>query len=217
MQNEAKHGGTPLFEALYADPARLEQFLKAMSAISHGANVTIAKRFAWDRYQTFVDVGTAQGDLAVQVARAQPHLQGTGFDLPPVQPTFEAYARQQGVADRLRFTPGDFFKDPLPSADVVMMGHVLHDWGLDEKRQLIARAFDALPAGGALIVYEAIIDDERRSNAFGLLMSLNMLIETPSGFDFTGKDCAGWMRDAGFSSTSVEPLVGPDSMVVGIK
>jgi hypothetical protein len=122
-----------------------------------------------------------------------------------------------GLGDRLRYYPGDFFADPLPEADVLVMGHILHDWDLDEKRVLLKKAFDALPDGGALIVYEAIIDDERRSNAFGLLMSLNMLIETPGGFDYTGADCCAWMQEAGFSKTYVEHLVGPDSMVVGIK
>jgi hypothetical protein len=115
------------------------------------------------------------------------------------------------------FRGGDFFADPLPSADVLVMGHVLHDWGLDDRKLLIRRAYDTLPVGGALIVYEAIIDDERRQNAFGLLMSLNMLIETPGGADYTGAECSAWMREAGFRETRVEHLLGPDSMVVGIK
>jgi len=112
---------------------------------------------------------------------------------------------------------GDFFADPLPRADVLVMGHILHDWDLDEKRLLLQKAYDALAAGGALIVYDAIIDDERRGNAFGLLMSLNMLIETPGGFDYTGADCCAWMQQTGFRDTYVEHLVGPDSMVVAIK
>jgi O-methyltransferase len=82
---------------------------------------------------------------------------------------------------------------------------------------LIEKAYAAIPTGGALIVYESIIDDDRSKNAFGLMMSLNMLIETPGGFDYTGADCAGWMKDAGFATTIVTHLVGPDSMVVGIK
>ncbi len=98
-----------------------------------------------------------------------------------------------------------------------MMGHVLHDWDLKEKKFLIGKAYEALPSGGALVVYEGIIDDDRSKNAFGLLMSLNMLIETPGGFDYTGADCIGWMKEAGFHSTRVEHLVGPDSMVIGIK
>ena len=155
--------------------------------------------------------------VSVQLALAHSHLTGGNFDLPVVGPIFEEYVQSFGLAERLRFYPSDFFKDSLPSADVIIMGHILHDWGLKEKRQLIAKAHAALPKGGALIVYEAIIDDERRQNAFGLLMSLNMLIETKAGFDFTGADCSGWMRDAGFNETRVEPLCGPDSMVVGIK
>jgi hypothetical protein len=112
---------------------------------------------------------------------------------------------------------GDFFRDPLPNADVVMMGHILHDWDLEQKKALIRKAHDALPPAGALIVYEAIIDDERNKNTFGLLMSLNMLIETPGGFDYTAADCIRWMKDAGFREAYVEHLVGPDSMVVGIR
>ena len=216
-QNEFKSGGSGLFETLYADPARLKEFLAAMTGISHGANMTIARAFPWKDYRTFVDIGTAQGDLAAQIAKANPHLRGSGFDLPEVEPVFEEYVTAVGVADRLSFVPGDFFKDNLPKADVVLMGHILHDWDLPTKNMLIRKAFDTIPVGGALIVYEAIIDDDRSKNAFGLLMSLNMLIETPGGFDYTGADCAGWMKEAGFATTRVEPLVGPDSMVVGIK
>ena len=216
-QNELKTGGPGLFEVLYADPARLKEFLAAMTGISHGANMTVARAFPWKDHRTFVDVGTAQGDLAAQIALANPHLKGMGFDLPEVAPIFEEYVAKAGVADRLKFVAGSFFEHDLPKADVVLMGHILHDWDLPTKKMLIQKAFDAIPAGGALVVYESIIDDDRSKNAFGLMMSLNMLIETPGGFDYTGADCQGWMKEAGFTKTRVEPLVGPESMVVGIK
>ncbi|MCW5965494.1 MAG: methyltransferase [Bryobacterales bacterium] len=216
-QNEAKDGGAPLFEALYADPARLKEFLKAMTGISHGANQAIARQVSWSRYQTFVDVGTAQGDLAVQIALANPHLTGLGYDLAEVGPIFEDYAEANSVQDRLRFQGGNFFDEPLPQADVITMGHILHDWDLDIKRMLIAKAYQALPEGGAFVVYETLIDNDRSQNAFGLLMSLNMLIETPGGFDYTAADCEQWMREAGFRECSHQHLVGPDSMVIGIK
>ncbi len=216
QQNEAR-GGEDAFTAIYADPGRLEGFLKAMSGISLGAAVAIANKFPWDRYESFVDIGTAQGALPVQVALSQEHLSGGGFDLPPVGPIFEQYVGSYGLSDRLRFYPGDFFEDPLPTTDVLVMGHILHDWDLEEKKMLLAKAYEALPEGGALIVYDAIIDNDRSENAFGLLMSLNMLIETPGGFDYTSADCSSWMRETGFRETYVEHLVGPDSMVVGIK
>jgi O-methyltransferase domain/Dimerisation domain len=217
QQNEAKGGGPGLFAALYADPARLKQFLGAMTGISHGANLAIAAKFPWAKYKTAVDVGTAQGDLVVQVALANPHIAGIGFDLAEVGLIFEDYVTHNGLSSRVEFRSGSFFEDPLPRADVVMMGHILHDWNLEEKKALLRRAYDAIPSGGALIVYESIIDDDRSKNAFGLLMSLNMLIETPGGFDYTGADCMSWMKEAGFRETCVEHLTGPDSMVVGTK
>jgi hypothetical protein len=216
LQNEAKHGGD-LFDTLYSDPRRLEQFLSAMTGLSLGIAHALARKFPWSKYRSFVDIGVAQGGLPVVLAQAHQHLTGIGADLPIVRPIFEKYVAFHGLKERLKFAALDFFKEPLPKADVVVMGHILHDWDLPTKKMLMSKAYDALPAGGSFVVFEALIDDERRSNAFGLLMSLNMLIETRGGFDYTGADCAAWMREAGFQQTRVEHLTGPDSMVIGVK
>jgi hypothetical protein len=215
-QNESK-GGADIFTALYADPVQLALFAKSMTGATLPIALAIAEAFPWQRYMTVIDIGTAQGCLPVQIALAHPHLTGGGFDLPPIKSEFETYVREHHLSDRLRFYPGDFLCDPLPSADVLVMGHILHDWDLPTKKALIAKAYAALPPGGALLVYDMIIDDARRENASGLLMSLNMLIETAGGFDYTGSDCIGWMRATGFTDARVEPLAGPHSMVIGIK
>ena len=215
-QNEIK-AGEDLFTAIYGDPTRLRVFLHSMTGLSMSSAKAIAKKFPWSDYRTFFDIGTAEGGLPVQIALAHKHLTGGGLDLPVVQPIFEEYIRSFKLEKRLRFIPGDFFKDPVPKADVLIMGHILHDWNLEEKRMLIKKVYDALPKGGAFIAYEMIIDDERRKNTAGLLMSINMLIETQAGFDYTSKDCTKWMRDAGFRRTYAEHLAGPESMVVGIK
>ena len=217
LQNESKGGGEDIFAALYADPERLRGFLSAMSGVSAGAADAIAANFPWRDYKTFMDLGSAQGMVPATLARAHPHLTGIGFDLPPVKSVFEEFIAHRGVEDRVRFQGGSFFEDPLPKVDVIVMGHILHDWDLAQKKVLLGRAFDAVPKGGAIVVYDAIIDDDRRENAFGLMMSLNMLIETRGGFDYTGEDCQAWMREVGFSKTRVEPLVGANSMVIGFK
>lgn len=215
-QNEIKVGGS-FFEVLYQDPDLLRQFMRAMTGISMGAAQAIADKFPWENHNTFLDVGGAEGCLPVQLVLRHGHLTGGNFDLSPVQASFDDYVGSFDLKERLSFHPGDFFVDDLPSADVLVMGHILHDWSLEEKMLLLEKAYGSLPDGGALIVYDAIIDDGRRENAFGLLMSLNMLIETEGGFDYTGADCSEWMQKVGFRQTYVEHLVGPDSMVVGNK
>jgi SAM-dependent methyltransferase len=215
-QNETKTGGS-FFPELYADPARLREFARAMTALSMGSIIAIGERFPWSGYRTVADIGCAEGGLGVHLARRHPHLSGVGLDLPVLGPVFEEYVAAAGLSERLRFVAANFLVDELPAAEVLVFGHVLHDWGLDTKRLLIGKAYRALPEGGAIICYDAVIDDERRHNAFGLLMSLNMLIELADGFDYTGAECQRWLRAAGFRRTYVEHLAGPESMVVGIK
>jgi hypothetical protein len=215
-QGEVAAGGN-FHAALYQDPARLRLFVQARTGRTMGTARALAQVFPWGNYRTIVDVGAAQGALLVQLALAHGYLSGGGFDLPPVGPLFAAYVTSFGLGHRLAFYPGDFARGSLPGADVLVMGHFLCDWSLEEKRLLIAKAYEALPKGGALLVYDALIDDERRHNALGLLMSLNLLLETPGGFSYSGAECCAWLREAGFRHTYVHPLVGPDAMVVGIK
>lgn len=216
-QNETKHSGEAMFTKLYEVPERLEQFMNAMSGISAGNFRTLAQKFDFSNYRTLCDVGGATGLLSCMVAAAQPHMICTSFDLPNVVPIVTRKIAEAGLSDKVKAVGGDFFADPLPRADVITMGMILHDWNLEKKKRLIAKAYDALPAGGAFIAIEALIDDERRQNAFGLLMSLNMLIEFGDAFDYTGADFEGWCRAAGFRRFAVMPLAGPSSAAVAYK
>ena len=216
-QNEIKHTGEPMFAALYSDPARLEQFMNAMQGISRGNFEALAEVFDFSRYKTLCDVGGANALLSRLVAARHPHLTCTSWDLPVVEPIAQRVIAAEGLAGRVKTASGDFFADPLPRADVITMGMILHDWGLEHKRLLIAKAYDALPEDGAFVVIENLIDDDRRTNAFGLLMSLNMLIEFGEAFDYTGADFDGWCREAGFTRTEVIPLRGPASAGVAYK
>ncbi len=216
-QNEIKHTGAPMFAELYSKPERLEQFMDAMSGISAANFQALADKFDFSRYRTLCDVGGATGQLSMLVARTHPHLQCTSADLPAATRIAERKIAAAGLADRVSAKSMDFFAEPLPQADVITMGMILHDWNLEKKMHLVRAAYDALPAGGAFIAVENIIDDQRRENAFGLMMSLNMLIEFGDAFDFTGADFAGWCRAVGFSSTEIIPLAGPASAAVAYK
>ena len=216
-QNEVKHTGKPMFDEVYSDPARLEQFMRAMQGISLGNFQALAETVDFSRWETVCDVGGATGQLSIILAQRHPHLRCITYDLPVVAPIAEKTVAAAGLSDRVSVASGDFFADPLPAADVITMGLILHDWNLERKRHLIGSAYDALPDGGAFIVVENIIDDARRENAFGLMMSLNMLIEFGDAFDFTGSDFAGWCRDAGFRDVEIVPLTGPASAGIAYK
>lgn len=216
-QNEVKHAGTAMFEELYSDPARLEQFMNAMKGISLGPALALAEKFDFSRHETLCDVGGATGQLCATVAARHPHLRCTTYDLPVVAPIAEKAIAAAGLGDRVAVASGDFFADPLPRADVITMGLILHDWNLDRKMDLIRSAYEALPDGGAFIAIENLIDDARRENAFGLMMSLNMLIEFGDAFDFTGGDFAGWCKEAGFREVEILPLAGPTSAGIAYK
>jgi hypothetical protein len=196
------------YPAFYADPSRLETFLLGMTAGSLVPARALSAAFPWATCQTIMDVGTAQGCLPVEIAKRHPHLTGGGFDLPAVEPSFTGYVTRNGLEDRLKFHGGDFFTDPLPSAEVLVMGRILHNWNLDIRKLLLRKAYAALPPGGSLIVCETLIDDERRTRAHSLLASLSMLLQTDGGSEFTGAECASWMHEAGFAGIVICPL-GP--------
>lgn len=216
-QNEIKHTGAPVFAELYSKPERLEQFMDAMSGISAGNFQAFAEKFDFSRYNTLCDVGGATGQLSMFVAGRHPHIRCISADLPEATRIAEQKIAAAGLADRVTAISLDFFSDPLPNADVITMGMILHDWNLEKKMHLIRAAYDALPAGGAFVVIETLIDDARRENAFGLMMSLNMLIEFGDAFDYTAADFFGWCREVGFSKTEVIPLAGPASAGVAYK
>jgi SAM-dependent methyltransferase len=218
-QNESKGGKSSVFETLYADEAQLEQFLSAMASLQIGNFMTLANQFDFSKYKTVLDVGGANAQLSRVLAGRHPQLSLTSFDLPRVAPIARREVEKAGLLSRIEVASGDFFSDALPQADVILMGNILHDWNEDGKRHLIQKAHAALRPGGALIAIENVIDDERRQNAFGLLMSLNMLIEfgAAGGFDYTGAQYDGWCKSAGFARTEVVPLTGPASAAIAYK
>ena len=216
-QNETKNGGKPIFEEIYADPKKLKEFVGAMGGIQMGNFIAFAKQFDFSNYKTLCDIGGAGGFLSAQVNLNNQHMKCTSFDLPPVEPIAKENIRNMGLTEKVTITSGNFFDEDFPKADVITMGNILHDWGKEDKSMLIKKAYDALPKGGSLVIIENIIDDNRSKNAFGLLISLTMLIETSEGYDFTAADFGELAKEAGFGQVSIMPLTGPSSAVIAIK
>ena len=216
-QNETKHGQKGIFEELYEELPKLEQFMGAMTGLSRLNFEAFAEKFDFSSFQTMCDVGGATGLLSIEVAKKHWHLQCVSFDLPPVEPIARKHITAAGLTGRITTASGDFFRDPLPKADLITMGMILHDWNLEKKMHLIRAAYNALPSGGALVAIEALIDDARRENLFGLLMSLNMLIEFGDAFDYSGADFRKWCEEVGFKRFDVIHLAGASSAAVAYK
>jgi hypothetical protein len=216
-QNEVAHSQKPMFEELYSDLPRLEQFMGAMTGLSRINFEAFADKFDFRPFKTVCDVGGATGLLCIEIAKRHPHLRCTSFDLPVVEPIAKKHVEAAGLSGRIATASGDFFKDSLPKADLVTMGMILHDWNLEKKMHLIRSAYDALPAGGALVTIESLIDDARRENVHALMMSLNMLIEFGDAFDYSAADFRGWCGKVGFKRFEVMHLAGPSSAAIAYK
>ncbi len=216
-QNEVKLNGKPVFEAVYADPERLQLVMDGMAGTQIGNFITLAQKFPFEKFRSLCDIGGADATLSIIVAQQHPHLQITSADLPPVEPIATQHVARHGLSEQVRVKALDMFSQPFPKADVITMGNILHDWNLEEKKLLIRKAYEALPENGAFIAIEFVIDDERKENTMGLLMSLNMLIETYGGFDYSHADFHEWAIEAGFRSTTRIALTGPASAVVAYK
>lgn len=215
-QNEVKSGEDP-FEAIYSDPNRLKEFIDAMSGIQMGNFVAFGQNFDFSTSNTLLDVGGSAGLLSIMVAKFQAHMNCLTYDLPPVQPIARDTILQFEMQERVEAISGDFFKDQFPKADIVVMGNILHDWDEETKLMLMKKAYDALPEGGAFVAIENVIDNERSENVFGLMMSINMLIETGNGFDYTFDDFVKWSKLIGFTSNTLIPLAGPTSAAIAYK
>lgn len=215
-QNESKRS-EDFFGLIYQDTNKLREFINAMTGIQMGNFMAFAQKFDFSKYRTLVDVGGSAGLLSLMVAKHQPHMSCITLDLPPVEPIAKETIQKFQLTDRVKTQNGDFFADAFPKADMVTMGNILHDWDEEKKMMLMKKAYEALPAGGAFVAIESVIDDERKKNAFGLMMSLNMLIETGTGFDYTFADFNRWAKATGFTSTALLPLAGPSSAAIAYK
>lgn len=211
-----QESGEVPFARIFRDATLLRQFLSAMDALNTAIGRELTRRFDWSQYSSFADIGGARGNLAAQLLEAYPHLKGSVFDRAAMRAFAEELASARGVASRLTFYGGDFFTDELPEADVLIFGNVLHDCPVAARRELIQRAHDVITPGGAVIVYDPMIDDER-VNADNLLLSLSMMLQSPAGNEYMPAECRDWMRAAGLEDAGLISLPARATAVVGRK
>ena len=201
------------FAEVMQQPAILRQFIGMMDALNQQLTAELLEAFPFGDYASVLDLGGCRGNLVTQLVRPHEHLSGHVFDIPPMQPFFEEIAAERGVADRVEFHGGDFFTDAIPAAEVIIIGHVLHDWDADQRKHLVHKAFDALTPGGALLVYDRMLDETPR-HVENLVISLDMLLVTDGGSEYTAEELRGHAVAAGFDSVEEQALGDYDTLVI---
>ena len=204
------------FSDLLGNPGALAQFAQMMDGLNEALAPELAARFDWTNRRTVLDVGGCRGNLLGHVLHAHAWLTGHVFDLPAMAPLFAEHMAARGLSDRATFHGGDFFADPLPEAEVMICGHVLSDWSPEQRVTLLRKAFESLAPGGALLVYDRMLHSggDNREN---LVASLNMLLVTDGGGEYTVAQLAEEAADAGFATITDQPLGAFDTLVTCTK
>lgn len=206
----------PLWSHFFRTEEAKREFLMGMHGFGQLSSPRLAAAFDLSRFGRVVDLGGGTGHLAVALCRRYPRLRAVVFDLPQAIPLARELAGGTEVAERIDFVAGDFFADPLPEADLFAVGRVLHDWGDDKTRLLLRKIHDRLPAGGALLVAEKLLDDDKAGPPDAVLQSLNMLVVT-EGRERTLGEYGTLLRGVGFASVEGRRTGSPLDAVLAVR
>jgi predicted ester cyclase len=217
LRTGTRQEGQDSFGDWYNDLDQVRGFMEAMDSICSPVIAALDEAFDWASVRSVADLGGARGNLVARLVRRHPHLTGVCLDLPAVQPLFEEHMAALGTGDRVTFQGGDFRTAPLPEADVLIFGHILHDWDEETRALLVRRAFDAVREGGALLIYDELLDDDRCGPARSLLMSLNMKLVRTGGSEYTAEQGRSWLLNAGFTDVTVQSLTATERLLVARK
>ncbi|ALG10897.1 methyltransferase [Kibdelosporangium phytohabitans] len=216
-EQQARHiEANDMFDTPYQDPEQVEAFLTMMDSLTSTIGAQLGEAFDWSTVKTVTDVGGARGNLLSLLLKQHEHLTGTVFDLAPLKDPADKLAKERGLADRLSFSPGSFFDNDLPQADVLMIGHVLHDWAPEERQVIVDKAFKAVNPGGAVLVYDCMLADEEMDLA-KLTISIHMKLMTPGGEEYPISEGVELLENAGFGPVEAHELGAIDTLLIGWK
>jgi acetylserotonin N-methyltransferase len=206
----------PIFSHFFRSEWDLREFLMGMHGLGQLSSPQVAAAFDLGRFRLLADLGGATGHLAVAACRRYPGVRAVVFDLPEVLPLARELVEASGVGDRIQLVAGDFFTDSLPEADLFALGRIVHDWEESKIRRLLRAVYERLPQGGALLVAEKLLNDDRSGPPWSILQSLNMLVCT-EGKERTLAEYEELLKAAGFSRVEGRRTSSPLDAVLAVK
>jgi acetylserotonin O-methyltransferase len=204
-------GKDALFANFFATDDAKREFLAGMHGVGLLSSQSIVASFDLSRFRRLVDLGGGTGHLAVAAVDRYPHLRAAVFDLPEVGAITRGY-----VADRAEVLAGDFFTDPLPEADLYVLGRILHDWPADKITLLLENIFNSLLSGGAVLIAEKLLYEDKSGPLPALLQSLNMLVCT-KGRERTLSEYQELLYSAGFTHVEGRRTGTPLDAILAVK
>jgi SAM-dependent methyltransferase len=213
----ATYSGTEMFDQLYGDDARRDEFVSMAEDASRPLIPALVGSFGWAGHKSVLELGGCRGNVLANLVRAHPHLDATVLDLPALAPAFDEHMARLGMAGRVRFRAADFFTDPLPETDVVMIGHCMVDWTDEQRRALIGNVFPAVRPDGAFLIWDPMLVDGAESYLRNLLRSLNLQLMTPHGTNYRLEQCERWLTEAGFAEVTHRALGHDVTLVVATR
>ncbi|HEX4704640.1 MAG TPA: methyltransferase [Pseudonocardiaceae bacterium] len=204
------------YARFYADAESTGDFMRAMWDLSHGVSRELAALAGLAGHRRLVDVGGANGPFAVAALAAAPDLTAVVFDLPDVAPHLARTRQAYGLGDRLTFIAGDFFRDDLPTGDVLAFGYVMSNWPDDACRELVRKAYRACAPGGKLLVMDRLLNDGRDGPLSAAVMNLTMRLET-HGRHRTAAEFVDLLTSVGWTNCAVRRSSRDKHLVIGHK
>jgi len=206
----------PIFSHFFRTEEAMREFLMAMHGYGLISSPHVVAAFDLGRFRRLVDLGGATGHLAIAVCQRYPGAKAVVFDLPEVCPLAREIVGGSPAADRIEVVAGDFFVDALPAGDLYAVGRILHDWTEAKVLSLLDRIFDRLPSGGALLIAEKLIDEDRCGPRWAQMQNLGMLLYT-EGKERTLAEYKTLLHKVGFSEVRGVTTASPLDAVLAIK
>jgi 3-hydroxy-5-methyl-1-naphthoate 3-O-methyltransferase len=204
-----------------ADPLMISHFWEGMHSMTISTAKALGKAVDLRRFRNLLDVGGGSGAMDIELCKQYRRLRAAVYDLPNVVEIASAKVSQAGMADRIRTVAGNFFADAsYPDGhDLILLSMIMHDWSEAQNRQILRKCYEALPNGGAVVICELLVNDEKTGPMGGALMSLTMLIDTRDGRNYTAREYASWLKEIGFRKIRTVRFKAPgaDGAVIGEK
>jgi len=206
----------PIFDHFFQSEDAKRDFLMGMNGFGLLSSPRVVEAFDLGKFRRLVDLGGATGHLAIEACQHYSNLRTAVFDLPAVIEMTREYVQRAGLLDQIDLIAGDFFKDALPEADLFSLGRIVHDWSEEKIRKLLKKIYDRLPRGGALLIAERLLSEDKTGPMGALTQSLNMLVCT-EGKERTLAEYAALLREIGFSDVQGRNTGAPLDAVLATK